>query len=127
MSDASDALKKSAATIRKAASEAAAELGDSAVAVAEKAGDAAAKAGDAAAPTLADASQRLTEAVKDPQSREELFDLLEGAAREIRDAAAVYARREPIKSVLWAAALGAMAMALIRSATAPHGTRARNA
>lgn len=120
MSDASDALKKSAAAVRKAASKAAGEIGDVAEKAAAKAGDAADLAGDAAAPILAKATEQLSDVTKDPQSVEELLYLIESAAGELRDAAAEYARREPIKSILWASVFGAVAMALVQVATTPR-------
>lgn len=120
MSDARDALKKSAAAVRTAASKAANELGNAAEKAATKAGDAADLAGDAALPILAKATEHLNDVTKDPQSVEELLYLVESAASELRTAAAEYARREPIKSLFWATVFGAVAMALVQVATAPR-------
>ena len=112
MSDARDALIKTASAVRNAVAEAADQLGDAAAVAAEK-------AGDAAAPMLKETTDRLSATAKDPQSMEELVHLVEAAVVELSDAVSLYARQEPIKSVLWAAAAGALAMALIRRATQP--------
>ena len=67
---------------------------------------------------LDDAGERVKTAAKDPASMDTLLDSAEVVARDLGDAAAAYARQEPIKAILWAAGAGALLMALIQLATA---------
>ena len=56
-----------------------------------------------------------------PESTEEvLLYLVEAAGRDLSETAGGYARKEPIKSILWAAAAGAIAMALVQLAARPR-------